>query len=121
MPFRRSPESRAYAPQTVLHQNVAFVRINTCKYAFKNTKIIAELKVSHIRPNAFLLVQCCQRRRYFMREQKRILELTNFEWWLFIACLNTARSKYIDEGKPIEDVNVLLIKTMNAKSKKARI
>ena len=56
-----------------------------------------------------------------MREQKRILELTDFEWRLLVACLNTARSKYIDEGKPSEDVNVLLIKTMNAKLKKARI
>ena len=56
-----------------------------------------------------------------MQEQKRILELTDFEWRLLVACLNTARSKYIDEGKPIEDVNVLLIKTMNAKLKKARI
>ncbi len=56
-----------------------------------------------------------------MREQKRILELTDFEWRLLVACLNMARSKYIDENKPIEDVNVLLIKTMNAKLKKARI
>lgn len=56
-----------------------------------------------------------------MREQKRILELTDFEWRLLIACINTARSKHIDEGKPIEDVNVLLIKTMNAKLKKVRI
>lgn len=56
-----------------------------------------------------------------MREQKRILELTDFEWRLLVACINTARSKYIDEGKPIEDVNVLLVKVMNAKTKKARI
>ena len=56
-----------------------------------------------------------------MREQKRILELTDFEWRLLVACINTARAKYIDENKPIEDVNVLLIKAMNAKLKKARI
>ena len=56
-----------------------------------------------------------------MREQKRILELTDFEWRLLVACLNTARSKYIDENKPIEDVNLLLIKTQHAKLKKARI
>ena len=57
----------------------------------------------------------------FMQEQKRILELTDFEWRLLVGCLNTARSAYLDEGKPIEDVNVLLTKTMNAKLKKARI
>ena len=56
-----------------------------------------------------------------MQEQKRILELTDFEWRLLVACLNTARSAYLDEGKPIDYVNLLLIKTMNAKLKKARI
>lgn len=55
-----------------------------------------------------------------MREQKRILELTDFELRLLVAYINTARSKYIDEDKPIEDVNLLLIKTLNAKLKKAR-
>ena len=56
-----------------------------------------------------------------MKEQKRVLDLTDFEWRLLIARLNTARSKYIDEDKPIEDVNLLLVKTLNAKLKKARI
>ena len=56
-----------------------------------------------------------------MREQKRILELTDFEWRLLIACINTARSKYTDEDKPIDDVNFLLIKVMNAKFKKMRV
>ena len=56
-----------------------------------------------------------------MREQKRILELTDFEWRLLVTCINTARSKFIDESKPIEDVNLLQVKTLNAKLKKARI
>ena len=55
-----------------------------------------------------------------MRDQKGILELTDFEWRLLVECLNTARSKYIDENKPIEDVNLLLIKVMNSKLKKVR-
>ena len=55
-----------------------------------------------------------------MKEEKRILELTDFEWRLLVACLNAARSKYIDEDKPIEDVNILLIKALDAKSKKVR-
>ena len=53
-----------------------------------------------------------------MREQKRILELTDFEWRLLVGCINTARSKYLDEGKPIDDVNMLLIKALDAKLKK---
>ena len=55
-----------------------------------------------------------------MKEEKRILELTNFEWRLLVGCLNTARSVYLDERKPIEDVNDLLVKAINAKSKKVR-
>ena len=56
-----------------------------------------------------------------MREQKRVLFLTDAEWQLLIRCINTARSKYLDEDNPIEDVNVFLIKAMNAKIKKVRI
>ena len=55
-----------------------------------------------------------------MKEEKRILELTYFEWRLLVGCLNTARSVYIDEGKPIDDVNMLLIKVLDAKLKKVR-
>ena len=53
-----------------------------------------------------------------MKEQKRILELTDFEWRLLVGCINTARSVYLNEGKPIEDVNILLIKALYAKLKK---
>ena len=53
-----------------------------------------------------------------MEEEKRILELTNFEWRLLVWCINTARSVYIDEGKPIDGVNMLLLKALDAKLKK---
>ena len=77
---------------------------------------------SHIFIKSSFAVQCTQQRRILlMKGQKRILELTDFEWRLLVACLNKARSKYIDEDKPIEYVNLLLIKTLNAKLKKARI
>ena len=55
-----------------------------------------------------------------MKEEKRILELTNFEWRLLVGCLNTARSVYIDEGKPIDDVNKLLLKALDVKLKNVR-
>ena len=48
-----------------------------------------------------------------MKEEKLILELTNYEWRLLVGCLNTARSVYLDEGKPIDDVNILLIKALD--------
>lgn len=55
-----------------------------------------------------------------MREQKRILELTDFQWRLLIKCLNKARTLFLNEGKAIEDVDELLIKAIKAKSKKVR-
>ena len=56
-----------------------------------------------------------------MREQKRIIELTDFEWRLLVRCINAARSVYLDAGKPIDDVNDLLVKVTKTKAKKARI
>ena len=56
-----------------------------------------------------------------MQEQKRILELTDFEWRLLVGCLNTARSTYLDESKPIDDVNMLLVKAMKTKFKTVRV
>ena len=56
-----------------------------------------------------------------MREQKRFLFLTDAEWQLLVRCINAARSKYMDEGKPIDDVNTLLVKSMKAKLKKVRV
>ena len=55
-----------------------------------------------------------------MREQKRFIELTDFEWRLLIHCINAARSVYLDSGKPIEDVNDLLVKVIKSKIRKAR-
>lgn len=56
-----------------------------------------------------------------MREQKRVLFLTDTEWQLLVRCINKARSKYLDEDKPIDDVNMLLVKAMKAKLKKVRV
>ena len=55
-----------------------------------------------------------------MREQKRIVELTDFEWRLLVRCINAARSVHLDEGKPIEDANDLFVKAAKAKIKKVR-
>ena len=55
------------------------------------------------------------------KQPKRYVTIDDSEWRLLVVCLNTARSKYIDEGKPMEDVSALLIKAMSAKLKKARI
>jgi len=56
-----------------------------------------------------------------MKSEKYVLELTVTEHKLLIEILNYARSVFIDEVKPIEDVNELLVKTMKAKTKRRRI
>ncbi len=56
-----------------------------------------------------------------MREQKRVLFLTDAEWQLLVRCINKARSKYLDEDKPIDDVNILLVKVIKVKLKKVRV
>ena len=56
-----------------------------------------------------------------MKEQKRFLELSEFEWHLLIKCLNEARSLFFDNGKPVEDIDELLIKAFKIKRKKERI
>ena len=55
-----------------------------------------------------------------MKEQKRFLELSEFEWRLLIKCLNEARSLFLNDGKPVEDIDELLIKAFKRKYQKAR-
>lgn len=56
-----------------------------------------------------------------MKEQKRFLELSEFEWRLLIKYLNEARSLFLDNGNPVEYIDELLIKAFKMKHKKARI
>ena len=56
-----------------------------------------------------------------MKEQKRFLELSEFEWRLLIKCLNEERSLFLNEGKTVEDIDELLIKAFKMKYQKARI
>ncbi len=56
-----------------------------------------------------------------MKEQKRFLELSEFEWRLLIKCLNGTRSLFLDNGKPVEDIDELLIKAFKMKCKKVSI
>ena len=58
---------------------------------------------------------------FAMKEQKRFLELSGFEWRLLIKCLNEARSLFLNDGKPVEDIDELLIKAFKMKYQKARI
>lgn len=53
-----------------------------------------------------------------MAEEKRVVELTNFEYRLMVGGLASFRNDLIREEKPIEDVNELLLKVIDAPKKK---
>ena len=56
-----------------------------------------------------------------MKEIKRHLVLDDFEYRLLVGCVNKARTMFVDEGKPIEDVSALLLKIIDAPTKKIKI
>ena len=55
-----------------------------------------------------------------MTDTKRVLTVDDFEHRLLVGCLNKARNEYIEEGKPVEDVNELLIKAIDAPTQKEK-
>ncbi len=55
-----------------------------------------------------------------MTDTKRVLTVDDFEYRLLVGCINKARNGYMKEGKPIEDVNDLLIKTIDAPTQKEK-
>ena len=56
-----------------------------------------------------------------MKMKRKFFYLDDFEHRLLVGCLVTARNEYIHEGKPIEDVNDLILKIIDAPSKKLRV
>ena len=55
-----------------------------------------------------------------MSDTKRVITVDDFEHRLLVGCINKARNDYMDEGMPIDDVNDLLIKTIDAPTKKEK-
>lgn len=53
-----------------------------------------------------------------MAEEKRVVELTNFEYRLMVGGLASFRNDLIRKEKPTEDVNELLLKVIGAPKKK---
>ena len=49
-----------------------------------------------------------------MTEAKRIMTMDDFEHRLLVGCINKARTEYMEEGKPTEDIDELLIKAIEA-------
>ena len=56
-----------------------------------------------------------------MKEIKRRLVLDDFEYRLLVGCVNKARTMFLDEDKPVEDVSALLLKINKAPTKKIKV
>ena len=56
-----------------------------------------------------------------MREIRQHIYLDDFEHRLLVGCLVAARNEYLREDKPTEDVNDLILKIIDAPSKKLRV
>ena len=55
-----------------------------------------------------------------MKTKRKYIYLSDYEHRLLVGCLVTVRNQYLREGKPIEDVNDLTLKIIDAPSKKLR-
>lgn len=56
-----------------------------------------------------------------MKTKRKYFYLDDFEQRLLVGCLMTTRNKYLQEGKSTEDVNSLILKIIDAPSKKLRV
>ena len=56
-----------------------------------------------------------------VKDVKHKVTLGNFEHRLLIGCVNVARTMYLEEKKPTEDVDDLLVKIIKAPSKKVSV
>jgi len=55
-----------------------------------------------------------------LADTKRVLEISDEEHRLMVNCMRKARNEYIDEGTPTEDVSRLMIKVIEAPTKKEK-
>ena len=56
-----------------------------------------------------------------MKTKRKYFYLDDFEHRLLVGCLMDARNEYIHEDKPIEDVNELNLKIIDAPKKKKKV
>lgn len=55
-----------------------------------------------------------------MKEEKRVLTLDDFEHRVLIAALNEQRTDMLEEDKPTEDIEDLLLKAIDAPTKREK-
>lgn len=75
-----------------------------------------QFNFSHPRTNRLLLLQCSRGGRFFMKKYR--LTLTYDEWRTVINALNDLRSSLIREGRYTDPVDDVMIKVINARTKR---
>lgn len=55
-----------------------------------------------------------------MKEEERVLTLDNYEYGVVVNALNELRNDLIEEQRPTDAVDELLIKTIDAPTKKLK-
>ena len=55
-----------------------------------------------------------------MRDEKRVVTLNSFEQRLMVQSLNDFRNNALRDGKPTEDVDNLLLKVIDAPTKREK-
>ncbi len=56
-----------------------------------------------------------------IKDVEHKVTLDDFEHRLLVGCVNVARTMYLEQNKPTEDVDDLLVKIIKAPSKKVRV
>ena len=56
-----------------------------------------------------------------VKDVKHKVTLDDFAHRLLVSCINAARNVYLEQGKEIADLDELLIKIIEAPSKKVRV
>lgn len=56
-----------------------------------------------------------------VKEVKHKETLDDFEYRLLIGCVNAVRTMYLEQNKPTEDVDDLLVKIIKSPSKKVSV
>ena len=56
-----------------------------------------------------------------VKDVKHKVSFDDFEYRILVGCVNVARTMYLEQNKPTEDVDDLLIKIIKSPSKKASV
>ena len=56
-----------------------------------------------------------------VKDVKHKVTLDDFEYRLLVGCVNATRTMYLEQNKPTEDVDDLLVKIIKSPSKKVSV